>query len=692
MLEPASLEQLSEFPERNDPLLNVALAEEGGPGVLLSLARCAGLGAEAVDVIAARVARDRDASALEEELDLAAWLELERHLVAHPNAPGSVRDDLLSKRADDAFFVLSAGAHADATERGLEAAARWPGASPLHDRPWLALLMAAGRHETLLARWATHEDELLREASAWLAADRLLLEMLSRDSSRRVRRAVASNPAAQDLRSRMAESDPACEVRARALADRTAAARGGAVPTLVPIMQQGGVLAADVRQALLHAGPALDEEGALLAARHLDAGEVSTLVAQATGQDEEALLPRTVGVGAGLGLRRAAHHADAREASLTNDIVHAMTRSGAAKTRLTGKARLALFLAESLVGLRALDREQWVREIAPGTLAGDRMVFLRCVREAGISLRLPSLAALSELPASIVEASWRDPAIDDEDAVHRAGRAASPWREARELPEDELDLEPLARPLAALERAVLAAIPRTAVSPRAALAAIALESRRRRYILSAMPTWKGPLTGVRLARVLKSHAGALSAVARTGSSSPPAATGPHPAATARWTERRLSETEAAIALAVGDLTVDELLRKLGSGSIKLEEGTSLAAGIEARAAIDGRPPFAPIVEYASSLRTRSGPALALWILLENLDRPRAPALLASAIEGLTDSTSVVVPNVCEALAMLERRAPGRLENVHAQSPRGRATIASAIARAYRALGGMRDEG
>jgi hypothetical protein len=29
--------------------------------------------------------------------------------------------------------------------------------------------------------------------------------------------------------------------------------------------------------------------------------------------------------------------------------------------------------------------------------------------------------------------------------------------------------------------------------------------------------------------------------------------------------------------------------------------------------------------------------------------------------------------------------------VHAQSPRGRATVASAIARAYRAFGGMRDE-
>jgi hypothetical protein len=139
--------------------------------------------------------------------------------------------------------------------------------------------------------------------------------------------------------------------------------------------------------------------------------------------------------------------------------------------------------------------------------------------------------------------------------------------------------------------------------------------------------------------------------------------------------------------------VAELLRKLSAGSLKLEEGASLAAGIEARAAIDGPAAFAPIVEHATSLRTRSAAALSLWMLLENVDRPRAPSLIASAVDGLSfpGSGSVVVPAVCEALSMLERRSPGRLEHVHAQSPRGRATIASAIARAYRALGGMRDE-
>jgi hypothetical protein len=47
--------------------------------------------------------------------------------------------------------------------------------------------------------------------------------------------------------------------------------------------------------------------------------------------------------------------------------------------------------------------------------------------------------------------------------------------------------------------------------------------------------------------------------------------------------------------------------------------------------------------------------------------------------------------VRDALAAIEHRRPGRLEGVPAQSPRGRATLASAIARAYRALGGLREE-
>ncbi|MEJ7733205.1 MAG: hypothetical protein WKG00_28925 [Polyangiaceae bacterium] len=52
---------------------------------------------------------------------------------------------------------------------------------------------------------------------------------------------------------------------------------------------------------------------------------------------------------------------------------------------------------------------------------------------------------------------------------------------------------------------------------------------------------------------------------------------------------------------------------------------------------------------------------------------------------------MLAATVGDALALLERRHPGRLEGVFPQSPRGRATLASALARAYRAVGGMAHE-
>src|SRR5215471_19021972 len=534
MLDPASLERLAEFPERNDAQLNLALAEEGSPAVLLALAQCVEVDGDALAVIASRLVEEREARGAwlgrplpphgDDESDTPARLELERRLIAHPNAPGSVRDALLAEHGHDPFFVWSAGTHAAATERGLRALALWPSASPLHDRPWIAELSVDAQSSELLRRWAVADDELLREAAARLAQESAILGPLSSDRSRRVRRSLASNRAASDLRGQIAENDSAHEVRARALSviDPLSSARSSGAS--VQAMRQGGVLADDVRQALVGAGPLLDEEGALLAARYLGSAEVCSLVAQAASTAEPSLLPRTIGVGAGLGLRRGADPGS-DEASLTTDIVHAMTRNGGGKTRLTGKARLALFVADCLSNLRVMAGDELARALAPGTLASDRMVFFRCAWREGFALETPSLLALPELPASVVEHCWRKEPISDDDAVALCGRAAAPSRESRELPEDELDIEPLARPLAALERAVLAAIGKTAVSPRAALAAIALEPRRCRYVLTAMPSWKGPLTGARLARVLKSHAGALSAAARTGAGAAAAGTG-----------------------------------------------------------------------------------------------------------------------------------------------------------------------
>jgi hypothetical protein len=131
------------------------------------------------------------------------------------------------------------------------------------------------------------------------------------------------------------------------------------------------------------------------------------------------------------------------------------------------------------------------------------------------------------------------------------------------------------------------------------------------------------------------------------------------------------------------------------------DGLTLAYGAEARAALEGAASIAPILAWATKARTANGPAFAVWLLLERLDRERTQALVASTLDSLTSGSpgsgaaaagkGALHASVTDALAAVERRRPGRLETIHPQSPRGRATLASAIARAYRAVGGMRDE-
>src|SRR5437763_1837758 len=183
MLDAESIERLAELPEQNDPLLNVALAEEGGGGVLLALADCGALGAEALDVIAMRVANEGDSLTLIDEAGATSVVDLlEKKLVAHPNAPRSVRDAVLGRHLHDPYFVLSAAAHPQATLLALETAASWPSVSPLHDRTWLSLLLAAEHQPHLFVAWA-ERDEFLREAAALLASDVGLLDRLAADPS-----------------------------------------------------------------------------------------------------------------------------------------------------------------------------------------------------------------------------------------------------------------------------------------------------------------------------------------------------------------------------------------------------------------------------------------------------------------------------------------------------------------------------
>src|SRR5258707_12770028 len=150
MLDPASIERLAEFPEQNDPLLNVALAEEGAGAVLLALVRCDALGAEALDVIATRVTREAESLHVPDDADgTPLAVEIEERLIGHPNAPRAVRDLVLGRHPHDPFFVLSAAAHREATAHALESAAGWPSASPLHDRRWPALPSGGAQYPEL---------------------------------------------------------------------------------------------------------------------------------------------------------------------------------------------------------------------------------------------------------------------------------------------------------------------------------------------------------------------------------------------------------------------------------------------------------------------------------------------------------------------------------------------------------------
>jgi hypothetical protein len=707
MLDRATLDRLSRAPEKNAPLLNVALAEEGTAPVLLALARSGAVGPEALAVIAERIARegaevglDRDALA-DEPVSIAG--ELDRLLIVHPRAPGPARDEILERHASDAFFVLAAACHAEATLAAAERAVDWPAASAAHDRLWLPLIDGAAVPPLTLEEWSQDPSPLRREAVARIAREGGLLAALARDPARQVRRALASNRFAAGERARLAAEDPAPDVRARALvplvAHADAPAEGARViesarfAAALRAMASGGVLAPDVVRALSGALGELDDEGALIAGQVLPRRELSVLLDQVVLDGLAS--SRGTSLAAGIALRppvpagEEAGEAEAEHTEIVYDVVKSLSRTTTSESLLTGKARLAAWAAEGLARCERVDRGRVLADLARRPIAAERMILARSAQLRPAMIReLCAFAASgagsgATVPGALLELGWADRSVPDAVLVELSARLEKPRKRAEDLPEDELDLDPSARPLEVLEKVVLSAALRVNVSPRAALPAAALDARRVRYVLAAMPQWKGRLEGGRLARVLRQNAGAISAAqseARARASRVEA-----------WTERMMSELELAIALAVGHLTGAEVVRRIGIGRQTVSDGINLAYGAEARAALEGAASVQPILEWATKNRTTLAPALPVWLLLEKLDRERASTLVAASIDSLASAKGAVPPSVCDALALAEQRRPGRLEGLHPQSPRGRATLASALARAYRALGGMRDE-
>jgi hypothetical protein len=333
-------------------------------------------------------------------------------------------------------------------------------------------------------------------------------------------------------------------------------------------------------------------------------------------------------------------------------------------------------------------QDELVEALGAATLAADRMVLGQVAKsKAGDDGRVAAMCAEAlsrhaSLPIALLELAWRCEAVPG-DVVASIAARTRPAR-ADGSHEQEVDVDPRARPLSLLEQVAAALVGRVPLAPRAALALVAIEPRRIRYILSALPQWKGVLSGANVARVLRAHAGALSAAGPSGQRKPAQAA-------ASWTQRKLDEVELAVALAVGDISPSEALTRLRTGYAALTQGPALAAGMDARATLEDVAALEPLVDHLASERSRSGPALAAWLLVEGLDRVRSPTAIAAALDApwVAPADAARVPlGLSEALAALERRSPGRLPAAMPQTARGRAALASGIARAYRSLGGM----
>ncbi|MSP25867.1 MAG: hypothetical protein EXR75_12045 [Myxococcales bacterium] len=691
MLDPKLLEELAAHPERNSPDVNAALAEQGHADVLLRLVRSSATRSDSLAIIAARLTREELGLALDDGDGAHSLSELERCLMCHEAAPARVRDELLERHGEDAFFVLAASSHPRASINAITRAARWPARFPVLDRIWLALIFAEALPPLALEEWSQSSEVFLREAAARLSRDRRVLATLAHDPRREVRRAVASNHAAGELRHALARSDAAVEVRARAsgaLGERS----GGRVAidsarfaAAKRAMEDGGALAPDVANALVDAGAALDEEGAFLAARALGRERVVALLESCA----EAI---PCGAASGLALGLAVRHpADERLGGelafreLMADAAKALSRAGEQYGTLTGKARLAAFIADALAANPMMTSHTLMEELCASPLASETVVLARTVRKrSGMLAELSQCAQSARtVPPALLELCWTDRGIEDAVVVLMARQLGAIRTRGRELPEDELDLDPLGRELLVLEQVVLAASRAVTLSPRSALSVVALDSRRVRYVLTAMPGWRGRLSGTMLGRVLRQHAGALIAG--------PAEQRSRGTETKSWTERILSDIELSIALAIGHMPVESVVERLEGKRHKLADGVGLAMAADARRAVAGRDSTTALFQWSVRRRDRDGAALAVWLLLEGHDRARLPSMIAAAIDSFASGSATVSATVTEALATLERRHAGLLETVVPQTPRGKAAHASGIARAYRAIGGLRDE-
>src|SRR5579859_7170171 len=227
MLDPRTIRALAARLAVNGRELNVSIAEEGDAHALASLARWQGLEPEALATIAHRllhgskveIAEGEDPPTIEipwepsdEPRAERPWT-LERALlsmiVVHPRAPTDALVEIVERNVKEAGFLVAASLASAAPASIVDRVARARARSALHDRPWIDLLSARIDAGAYARTWSGSSEELLREAAARISENAETLDALARDPSRRVRRAVAFNPAATSARMQLAQNDPA---------------------------------------------------------------------------------------------------------------------------------------------------------------------------------------------------------------------------------------------------------------------------------------------------------------------------------------------------------------------------------------------------------------------------------------------------------------------------------------------------
>jgi hypothetical protein len=504
---------------------------------------------------------------------------------------------------------------------------------------------------------------------------------------------VASNPRAGTLRDRLAQSDPAAEVRGRAKRavgqreERACPVDSPRFAAALRALESGGVLAPDVAAALAASlgdeASCIDEEGAVRAAQVLPSKRMMELLVPVASLGRENIA--ACGFAAGLALRRAPSAAVLGE--MVVEAAKILSQVPAhVRGVLTGKARLAAWLSVGLASSDVLAAGEMGQHLNDHCVAADSLVLRRGMQAdpARVVALCEACLASGAVPPAVLELAWLHAAIDDEQITHLAKHVVRVKPRGRDVQEDEIDLDPSCRSLPVLEKVVLAASRKITFSPRCALAVVALDARRVRYVMTAMPQWKGRLSGAMLSRVLRQNAGALSA-ARSESRQ-------RQAEVRSWTERVLSDVELSLALGVGHITASEAVNRISVGRHRIGDGESLACGADVRAVIEGRQSIRPVTRWAADQRQQDAAALATWLLIEGHDRPRSASMIAAAIDSFASRHPRVPDGVSHALALVERRRPGRLEEVFPQTPRGKATLANAIARAYRGVGGLALDG